>query len=412
MQCFIVHEASDFESFEPHYRPGIDALFAWTTEAVIFLRNKKLPYLTLSDISKKEEEVKIDKEYEKLKGLYSWCHDADKIIHQKIPKFEKEQIWPFTARLHSLRFPFYRAINELNKLKIVRDHFEEKVYYTFDSKKEVNAFYTLCSLFKEKLCLEEIIKSKPQKHQLDLTFPYWYYPRSFVKNFFRFILRDRKWKSYTSFFSSFLSFPFSRKKWVLVFSHSFGKQKILKALKEKNKNLEFFYWQDVPFLKKGSLSVDKNELLKDLMTKLDGHPWTLKEGVNFLPLFEPLIKKVIFEDLEKMSGLAKTFKALNKKFKFKLMFTTDSLTETDLMFYLADREGIQSVLALHGGTVGLLDGLSPSPVCTRNLKNKENSHYLIYSELVKDFVDETKEIFPTYSANNVVTGSAYFEDLM
>jgi len=404
MNIALIKDKKCFEAFEDNI--GLsekDIFIALSVEAVNFLVERGVKFKCISDLKFKFEPIFSEKNY---KDLLSWSNHVDRVILNEIPKLRDKFIRPIHVSLHAFRTNIFDLYNEIEKLTNISKLFpKSNIYASMNEKHDIYNY--VLEIFENDNRLK-ILKRIP----ISIVFPHpdWFSKQRPFKRFAKYLIKDRKFKKLSSFLCAVFNAPLIREKnYILVMLSAFDGKYLFGA--NINKNIIPIFWDDIQFIHSKKIILYK-EIIDTIKEKIKGMPFYQRKGLCFEEFFLLLVEKVLVQNLTKMEYSAEKYLSLQKKFGFKFLYTTYCTTEADLVFNLANKIGVPSVFALHGGTVGAVKDFIPISYAIRDYQNGETSSYLLcYSEEIKSFLEKIKSIFSSYTFENIVTGSIYFNQL-
>ncbi len=382
-------------------------VFAWTPPAVHALRKARVDFKTLSDIQLEKKFWGYD-HVDLLCRFENWCSGIDRLLQDEIPELKAMNVRPFAYKLLAMRKVFFQYLNDYKKLKYVSEFYQSPLCYRAGPETEyLDQFASLGEFTIPLRCL-----NPESRASLPLgAIGHWYQEHGFIKQVGKFMLRDRKVKRLSDFLRALIGNRLgSKRPAILVINRGYDSDEIMRRMREQV-GVDTIFWEDCVRIPSRPLIFNSASIQKRIFQEMKNHPWTVADGVDFLPFFEPLIRSTLEFDVRRLLEISHAFLEFDRKFRFSVVFAAAASTEGEAIFDQCDRLGIPTTLNLHGGSVGVYRDFAPMPAISTGYKRAQNSFYLVYSDLMKSYCDEVKAISPAYGMENVAVGSPQLDRL-
>ena len=390
---------------------------AWTPFAVDGLKHENVEYKTSADYQFQPYPANLlDVEFLKFR---KWCQRLDTHIQHVVLEAEQLKINPFLNILQAFRIIVFLYFQEVEKLRlIVNKEKAETVYYFHYSGNESGLLSGLIDqLEKQNVWNNRFVRliseNRPQSlFNKDRIVPVWFTKPNVFKSFARHILRRTKYKEHLEFLSGISRYKFfnKRAKTILVLTHNNEFGKLIENLKNSD-NYKCIYWEDLVFQYEPQLSSISNNITEFIHNDKFIRNWLVRCDLDLFDLLVPDIQNVLSNFLPKYISTVKIFLDLQKSMKFDLVITMMPLTQWEVIFDQCVELDVPVVVFLHGGTLGLLEGLEPTYPYSFNQSGSAKLYKFLYSDVISDFCNKNYKKNELNNPVNVAVGSIYFDEL-
>lgn len=342
-----------------------------------------------------------------------YLEKIDGILHKNSDLCKRFSIMPFSSSLPAIKSCYLSLLNEIEKVSFICAHPDVEEVFFFEYQDPFSLLSALFSIpeFRERFpkikrissnhCLEfsSTIKGTSWGSQNLVD------RKNIVKNLKTMSRITKKGAKAKSILQSLTRSSYSNSRKALIFNSNQFTYDFEVDLRVKQ-DIETFYFED--------LETSRN--YKDQIEEVQG--WEaiadeaklvelLVKGIPVQDIFFPVAKSIVFNSFPGILDRFFQFIDLDKKFRFDLVVGGYEVALILLIESYLRSTDRKMVIHLHGGTIGVIEGMAACPVCFQ--KKGGGFSFTVYSKWIKQSIEAMVPDLPNFNAHLSIYPTRYFE---